>query len=95
MPEQIDIANLYQTSLPDQLLEYANGLPDGKAVSLLDVLEELGMPSGSGRNAAKKAGVSFIAHVNGVAGGVRAMMANPKTVKKWNEAHKELPQKKR
>ena len=70
-------------------------LPDGVAVPLVEVLEELGIPHSGGTLAAKRAGCIFSAFVSGVTGGVRAMIANTKTVKSWHAAQKKLPPQKR
>ena len=95
MPAQFDISQLCEKSYAEQLAEYAENLPDGKAVELWEVLQELGIPLGNGRNSAKKAGIVFNAYLSGAAGGVRVMIANPRTIQKWNEAHQKLPSPKR
>jgi hypothetical protein len=95
MPPQIDIADLYKKSYAEQFADYANAIEDGKAIELSEVCSELGVSLSAGRAAAKKAGVAFNAHIPGVTGGCRAMIANPRTVKEWHAAQKKLPPQKR
>lgn len=95
MATHIKIGDLQQKSFRELIAEYAEALPDGVAVPLVEVLEELGIPHSGGTLAAKRAGCIFSAFVSGVTGGVRAMIANTKTVKSWHAAQKKLPPQKR
>jgi hypothetical protein len=95
MATHIKIAELHQKSFRDLIAEYAEALPDGVAVPLGEALEELGIPYSGGTLAAKRAGCIFSAYVSGVTGGVRAMIANTKTVQSWHAAQKKLPPQKR
>lgn len=95
MATHIKIAELQKKSFRELIAEYAEALPDGVAVPLGEVLEELGIPYSGGTLAAKRAGCIFSAFVSGVTGGVRAMIANTKTVKSWHAAQKKLPPQKR
>ena len=95
MATHIKIGDLQQKSFRELIAEYAESLPDGVAVPLVEVLEELGIPHSGGTLAAKRAGCIFSAFVSGASGGVRAMIANTKTVKSWHAAQKKLPPQKR
>jgi hypothetical protein len=95
MATHIKIAELHQKSFRDLIAEYAEALPDGVAVPIKEVLEELGIPYSGGILAAKRAGCIFSAYVSGVTGGVRSMIANLKTVQSWHAAQKKLPPQKR
>jgi hypothetical protein len=95
MAEQIDIAGLSRKSAAERLAAYAAELPDGKAVYLADVTQELDMNYTPCLHAARKAGLIFNAFISGSGGGPRAMLANPKTVKAWQEAQQTMPPKKR
>ena len=95
MATHIKIGDLQQKSFRELIAEYAESLPDGVAVPLVEVLKELGIPYSGGTLAAKRAGCIFSAFVSGVTGGVRAMIANTKTVKSWHAAQKKLPPQKR
>jgi hypothetical protein len=95
MATHIKIAELHQKSFRDLISEYAAALPDGVAVPIKEVLEELGIPYSGGILAAKRSGCIFSAYVSGVTGGVRSMIANTKTVKSWHAAQKKLTPQKR
>ncbi len=95
MATHIKIAELQQKSFRDLIAEYAEALPDGVAVPIKEVLEELGIPYSGGILAAKRSGCIFSAYVSGVTGGVRSMIANTKTVQSWHAAQKKLTPQKR
>lgn len=91
MAELIEVKRLLGKPLSKQLVEFASSLPDGKAVPLLDVIDELGYTLSPAIQAAKKAGICFKARLEGSGtGGYKTMIANPKTVKQWLDAQKKL-----
>jgi hypothetical protein len=95
MAEQFDIGVLQKQSMGERLVEYAAALPDGKAVTLAEAAEELGLTYSPALSSARKEGITFSAFLAGMGGGARAMIANPQTVKAWHDAQKKLPAKKR
>lgn len=94
MAKEIDISKLQCQSSADRILEYAKKIATGKAVRFTDVTEELGMPEHVAVKAATRAGVIFTATTQD-SGGKRRMIANPKTVKQWQDAQNKLPSPKR
>lgn len=95
MAEQFDIGVLQKRSMGERLKEYADALPDGKAVTLIEAAEEMHLTYSPALNAARKEGILFHAFITGCGGSARAMIANPTTVKAWHDAQKKLPAKKR
>jgi len=91
MAEQFDIKTLSAETAESRLLGYVSKLPDGKAVPLIEAANELGISYSPALIAAKKAGIIFNAFLPGLAGSARAMTANLKTVKAWQDAQKKLP----
>lgn len=87
MANLISVSTLSPKSLNDEVAEYAAALPDGKAVLICDVAEELKMAQASIERAARAAGVTIIAYaeING-ASRKRAYLVNPKTAKAWHQA---------
>ena len=93
MAEQIDIKSLHAETAEIRLLAYVAKLPDGKAVPLIEAAKELGMGYSPALHTAKKAGICFNAFLPGAVGTARALIANLKTVKQWQDAQKKLPQR--
>jgi len=91
MAEQFDIKTLSAETAESRLLAYVAKLPDGKAVPLIEAAQEMGISYSPALLAAKKAGIIFNAFLPGLAGSARAMTANLKTVKAWQDAQKKLP----
>lgn len=95
MAEQFDIKKLHGETAATRLANYVADLPDGKAVPLHEVVQDLGMNYAPALHAAKKVGICFNAFLPGAAGSARALIANPQTVKAWHDAQKKLKAPKR
>ena len=95
MAEEFDISGLMRKSAGERLADYAATLPDGKAVCLTDVVQELEMNYAPALLAGKNIGVVFNAYLPHAPGGARAFVANPNTIKTWHEAQQKMPPKKR
>jgi len=94
MATQIDISQLSPRTPIDQLREYAESIPDGKAVELRDVGREINLSNYTVRTAARQANLLFRATAS-TASGYRYMIANSKTVQKWQDAQENLKPRKR
>jgi hypothetical protein len=91
MAEQFDIKILSSETAESRLLAYVAKLPDGKAVPLIEAAQEMGISYSPALLSAKKAGICFNAFLPGLAGSARALIANLKTVKAWQDAQKKMP----
>lgn len=90
MAEMIDIKGLDRRPRSEMLIEIAERLPDGKAVEINAVCEELDYSLSPALIVAKRSGIYFRAYAKGRKGGAVGMIANPKTVKQWENAQKKL-----
>lgn len=87
MTTMVSVSELTAKSAPDILREYANKLPDGKAVALSDLVVILGIPKATLDSAARRLRVTIAAYPNdGTASKRQTYIANPKTAEAWQKA---------
>lgn len=86
MAKTFSLSELKTSTVEQVLIDYTSKMKDGEAVMLADAIEELGLNVSSAYGAAKKAKIYFKASVPGVRGGSVTMLANPNTIKQWEEA---------
>lgn len=91
MAKTFSFSDLTIGTVEERLRNYAEALADGQAVRILDVIDEMGMSGSAAHTAAKRAGISFLAFIQGARGAANTMIANPKTVKAWHAAQQKLP----
>lgn len=87
MANLVSVSTLNGRSVTDEVVGYAKSLPDGKAVLVTDVANELKIAHGTVERVARSAGVTIIAYaeING-ASRKRSYLVNQKTAKAWHQA---------
>lgn len=86
MAKTFSISELKTHTVEDVLKDYVSRMKDGEAVILGDVIDELNLNMSSAYGAAKKAKICFSAFIPGQRGSTVTMLANPNTIKQWEEA---------
>lgn len=87
----IDLADLTRESTEDRIARYVEAIPDGKVVTMLQMIDDLRLNLSPAHRIAKKLGVVFNAFLAGESGRSKAMIGNPRTVAAWHENQKKLP----